>query len=627
VKQENAVLGHLTAPLPTVESPRARLGSVPATTTERQPSWSAVGSVVFVGGGPTGPDLLTVRGAQALARARVLFVDDPADAALFAPGASAVVHTLPPAPLLPPARRPRRGGAGDDSLVASRPEAVADAVVRALRPEVGVGCREVVRLVRGDVLTTPGVAAEIAACRRRGIVVDVVPGVPEATAWPAFAGADLAGATGLEAVIVDVRTPSGVPTDGLRPVRSGTGPLSDAEAGSLAAARTAVVLGSQAVMAPVIAQLAALDGGRSAIITVDPGLQTQRSTRGTLTELSVLGEMVEAAAGPRAAGETAAVPGSGGSRTAVLVVGAGAEADMLPADPDPWFEGRPLFGWKVLVPRTKEQAGTLSEALRSYGALPVEVPTIAVEAPRAPQQVEKAVRGLVEGRFEWLVFTSVNALRAIRDKIVEYGLDARALSGLKIATVGEKTAAALRDWGIEPDLVPTGEQSGAGLLAEFPPYDRVLDPIDRVLLPRADIATELLVSGLVELGWQVEDVTAYRTVRAAPPPAEVREAIKTGAFDAVVFTSSSTVRNLVGIAGKPHPTTVVACIGPQTVATATEHGLRASVVAPTPSVDDLAAALAAFALERRTALVAAGEPVRTPAQSRPARGAARRAGS
>jgi uroporphyrinogen III methyltransferase/synthase len=221
----------------------------------------------------------------------------------------------------------------------------------------------------------------------------------------------------------------------------------------------------------------------------------------------------------------------------------------------------------------------------------------------------------------------VNALRAIRDKIVEYGLDARALSGLKIATVGEKTAAALRDWGIEPDLVPTGEQSGAGLLAEFPPYDRVLDPIDRVLLPRADIATELLVSGLVELGWQVEDVTAYRTVRAAPPPAEVREAIKTGAFDAVVFTSSSTVRNLVGIAGKPHPTTVVACIGPQTVATATEHGLRASVVAPTPSVDDLAAALAAFALERRTALVAAGEPVRTPAQSRPARGAARRAGS
>ena len=80
----------------------------------------------------------------------------------------------------------------------------------------------------------------------------------------------------------------------------------------------------------------------------------------------------------------------------------------------------------------------------------------------------------------------------------------------------------------------------------------MLDPINRVFLPRADIATETLVAGLVELGWEVDDVTAYRTVRAAPPPAPVREAIKSGKFDAVVFTSSSTVRNLVGIAGKPH---------------------------------------------------------------------------
>ena len=79
-----------------------------------------------------------------------------------------------------------------------------------------------------------------------------------------------------------------------------------------------------------------------------------------------------------------------------------------------------------------------------------------------------------------------------------------------------------------------------------------------MLLPRADIATETLVAGLIELGWEVDDVTAYRTVRAAPPPAEIREAIKAGGFDAVLFTSSSTVRNLVGIAGKPHASTVIA---------------------------------------------------------------------
>lgn len=602
------MLGHLTVPLPPAPGPLARLQPVP----QPAPVFAAVGSVVFVGAGPTGPDLLTVRGARALARAGVLFVDDPADAELFAPGADAVVHTLPALPLMPPARRPRQPGPTADGGPGSRPAAVADAVALALRPEVGKGCREVVRLVRGDVLTTPGVAAEIAECRRRGLVVDVVPGVPEATAWPAFAGVDLAGKCGLEAVIVDVRTPAGVPTDGVAPARTGRGPLSDAETAALVTAGTAVVLGTRAVLPAAIAQLAEADGSRQAIVTVDPGLQTQRSTRGTLAELAVLADMVD-------------VGGSGADAgSAVLVVGAGAESDRLPEDPDPWFEARPLFGWKVLVPRTKDQAGPLSEALRAYGAVPVEVPTIAVEAPRAPQQVEKAVRGLVEGRFEWLVFTSVNALRAIRDKITEYGLDARALSGLKIAAVGDRTAAALREWGIEPDLVPVGDQSGAGLLAEFPPYDRVLDPIDRILLPRADIATELLVTGLVQLGWQVEDVTAYRTVRAAPPPAEVREAIKSGAFDAVLFTSASTVRNLVGIAGKPHPNTVVACIGPKTVDTATEHGLRTSAVATTPSVEELAAALAGYALARRIALVAAGAAVRTPSQCRPVRGAARR---
>ena len=147
---------------------------------------------------------------------------------------------------------------------------------------------------------------------------------------------------------------------------------------------------------------------------------------------------------------------------------------------------------------------------------------------------------------------------------------------------------------MKPDLVPSGEQSAAGLLEDWPPYDPVFDPIDRVFLPRADIATETLVAGLIELGWEVDDVTAYRTVRASPPPAETREAIKGGGFDAVLFTSSSTVRNLVGIAGKPHNVTVIACIGPATAKTAEEHGLRVDVLSPEPSVHRLAEALADF---------------------------------
>jgi len=94
-----------------------------------------------------------------------------------------------------------------------------------------------------------------------------------------------------------------------------------------------------------------------------------------------------------------------------------------------------------------------------------------------------------------------------------------------------------------PTLVPSGEQSAQGLLNDWPPFDDVFDPINRVFLPRADIATETLVAGLIELGWEVDDVTAYRTVRAAPPPAPVREAIKSGGFRRRwFFTSSSTVR-------------------------------------------------------------------------------------
>jgi uroporphyrinogen III methyltransferase/synthase len=241
----------------------------------------------------------------------------------------------------------------------------------------------------------------------------------------------------------------------------------------------------------------------------------------------------------------------------------------------------------------------MSARLRTWGAIPCEVPTIAVEPPRTPAQMERAIKGLVTGRYEWVVFTSTNAVKAVREKFTEFGLDARAFAGVKIACVGDATADAVRAFGIEPEMVPSGEQSSEGLLADFPPYDSVLDPIDRVLLPRADIATETLAAGLAERGWEVDDVTAYRTVRAAPPAAEIRDAIKSGGFDAVLFTSSSTVRNLVGIAGKPHARTVVACIGPKTAETARELGLRVDVQPETANVPSLVSALADFALELR----------------------------
>jgi len=408
--------------------------------------------------------------------------------------------------------------------------------------------------------------------------------VPAATAVPAFAGIPLTADAG-----------------GLRVVHAAD--ISQVEGpapGSL------VILGAEA--GPVdLAKMLVAAGWKD----TTPVAFTWNGT--TTDQHTVVSRLGSVAADLKAAGVSMLTePGP-----ALAVVGDAAAHEGLS-----WFESKPLFGWRVLVPRTKEQAASLSERLRSYGAVPQEVPTIAVEPPRTPQQMERAVKGLVTGRYQWIAFTSANAVRAVREKLEEYGLDARAFAGVKVAAVGEQTAAALAVFGIKPDLVPDGEQSSEGLAAAWPPYDDVLDPINRVLLPRADIATEALVARLTGLGWEAEDVTAYRTVRAAPPPAPVREAIKGGGFDAVLFTSSSTVRNLIGIAGKPHAVTVIAVIGPQTAQTAAEYGLRVDVMAPKPSATALAEALAEHGAGLRDAAIAAGEPVRKPSERR--RGARRR---
>ena len=281
-----------------------------------------------------------------------------------------------------------------------------------------------------------------------------------------------------------------------------------------------------------------------------------------------------------------------------------------------WFENRPLHGWRVLVPRTKDSTEDLREQIVSFGAVPFEVPTMSVEPPRTPQQMERAIHGLVSGRYEWVVFTSLNAVRAIRERFQESGLDARSLSGIRIAAIGLDTVAALVAMGVRPDLVPELEQTTAGLLEEWPEFDSINDPINRIFLPRADIATDTLVAGLTDLGWEVEDVTAFRTVRASPPAVETREAIKSGGFDAVVFTSSSTVRNLVGIAGKPHPATIIACIGPATAKTAQEHGLRVDVMPEDATITALANALAVHGGALRDEAATAGSVGWRPSRKR-----------
>jgi uroporphyrinogen III methyltransferase / synthase len=459
--------------------------------------------------------------------------------------------------------------------------------------EAARGGRRVVRALSGDVGLDASAAAEMLACASAGVPFEVVPGVSAALGVPAYAGVSLAGQEGADVRFLDART---------APEHCWS------EAGG--SDGTLVVSATLDTVAAAAAELVSAGRRPDTPLTVTSGGTTTRQRTWTAT-LGTIAQTLK---------QAKVLPSPDGGRPVIAVVGecsSAARREQLS-----WFESKPLFGWKVLVPRTKEQAASLSDQLRSYGAVPHEVPTIAVEPPRTPQQMERAVKGLVTGRYEWIAFTSVNAVKAVREKFEEYGLDARAFAGIKVAAVGEQTATKLIEFGVKPDLVPSGEQSAAGLLEDWPPYDPVFDPIDRVFLPRADIATETLVAGLIELGWEVDDVTAYRTVRASPPPAETREAIKGGGFDAVLFTSSSTVRNLVGIAGKPHNVTVIACIGPATAKTAEEHGLRVDVMAPEPSVTKLAAALADFGAKRRATAIEAGDPVTRPSERRP--GARRR---
>jgi len=437
----------------------------------------------------------------------------------------------------------------------------------------------VVRLMDGDPSAFNGLTLEASACHRAGVPFEIVPGVSTAWSVPMYAGVPLTGSnTGQELHMIDG---------------------SDAQIDyslSVSDVVTVVVLGCAGDLRRTLAGL--VDAGR------DPATPVALTEHGTTvtqhTEVTTLALALEALADDRAPEATVAV--------------VGAQVDLR--DELSWYETKPLFGWKVIIPRTKEQSGGMVDRVASYGASASVVPTISVEPPRTPQQMDKAIKGLVTGRYEWVGFTSVNAVRAVREKFTAVGLDARAFSGLKIAAVGGATADALMDWGLVPDLMPTSEHSARGLLEVWPPYDEVLDPINRVLLPRADIATDTLIAGLQDMGWEVDDVTAYRTVRASPPPAEVREAIKGGAFDAVCFTSSSTVRNLIGIAGKPHPRTVVACIGPATAKTAEEHGLSVDVVAPTASAESLVDALAAHATDLADGYAAQGLPVQRPSERR-----------
>jgi uroporphyrinogen III methyltransferase/synthase len=383
-------------------------------TTAKTRKKGPLGSVALVAAGPGDPDLLTLRAAALLAEADVVLSD--ADALPLAK-----LHVRPEAELRPVGKG---AGALDHDEVGRR-------IVDAAREG-----RRVVRFVAGDPIVDGTVLHEAAALRRAKIPFEVAPGVSVVTGVPAYAGFGLTGGRTRQIHVVDAHDPDLVWAD-------------------LAKPRTTVVFLNGAETASTIAaRLMSAGAGEDVPVAVTRGGTTvdQRTIVGTLAEIGTL------AKGAKGAG--------------VVVVGdVVAQREKLD-----WFESKPLLGWRILIPRTQEQAGPVSSLLRRRGAVPMEVPTISVEPPRTPQQMDRAIHGLVSGRFEWIGFTSVNAVRAIREKLVEYGLDARSFAGLKVAAVGELTVSALVEFGGSRPVCRADDECTARGLAPVRLADRPHQP-------------------------------------------------------------------------------------------------------------------------------------------------------
>ncbi len=251
---------------------------------------------------------------------------------------------------------------------------------------------------------------------------------------------------------------------------------------------------------------------------------------------------------------------------------------------------RPLTGRRIVITRAREQAGRFRQLLEEAGGEVLEVPTIRIEPPESWEPLDRAIRRLEE--FDWVVFTSVNGVERFLRRLTESGLDLGVLNGRRVAAIGPATASALEQWGVTADLVPV-EYRAEGLVERLRAEIR---PGDRVLLPRAAVARNLLVKELERLGAAVTEVPAYRTLPATEGAAALRKALEASAVDVVAFTSPSTVRHFMGLFSEAEAKGVlqgvaVASIGAITAATAAELGLETRIMPSEYTIPALAHAI------------------------------------
>ena len=247
-----------------------------------------------------------------------------------------------------------------------------------------------------------------------------------------------------------------------------------------------------------------------------------------------------------------------------------------------WFEKLPLFGQRIVVTRAAGQAAEFSERLRALGADAVELPAISIEPPEDPAPLDRAIEQLAS--YDWLIFTSVNGVRFFLDRLDRSTRDLRSLRA-RVCAIGPATRRAVENLHVKVDLMPP-EYVAESLVEAFRGEQLAAK---RILLPRAALARDVIPNELTKLGARVDVVEAYRNVVPADARGKAREIFSDPHKpDWITFTSSSTVRNCIAVAGKEALRGVrIGSIGPVTSQTARDEGLTVDVEAKHFTLDGL----------------------------------------
>ena len=509
---------------------------------------AAPGTVYIVGGGPGDPGLLTLKGAHLVSEADVILFDDLLDRRLLGLAREDCERVYVG----------HRGGGG-----ARKQEEVNGLLVRFAREG-----RRVVRLKGGDPYIFGRGGEEAVALAGAGVPFEVVSGVTAASGVPAYAGIPLTHRNVSAAAVLV--------TGHEDPARGAPGV--DWEMLARLDSTLVVFMGSRK-LGEIAATLTR--HGRA------PDTPAAAIEWGTWPHQRTVVSTLEGVAG-------AARDASLQSPTLVLVGEVVSLREQLN-----WFEGKPLFGRRILVTRSREQAGRLQLMLEAEGAEVSALPLLEIGPPADWSDLDDALGRLQE--FAWILFTSPNSVSYFFDRLAALGKDARALGPCSIAAVGMSTAQYLRGRGLEPDLVPE-EQSQKGLAAAF---EEIAVSGASFLVPASSIGRTGLDAALARRGAQVHRVVAYENRPPDPGTVELPAALTENRLDMIVFASPSSVRNFLTVCGPEKgiahlAAAALACIGPTTAQAVRDLGLEAALQPPESSIPALVRSICAhYAGERR----------------------------